>query len=221
MYSVTMKKHIVCFGDSNTFGYCADPSDTASGWPGRFGEDERWPCLLQKALGEEYLVLEEGLSGRTTVFSDPIREGVDGLSYLFPCLVTHEPVSLLIIMLGTNDSKERFSASPYCISMGMDRLVKKALASECWAGEPRVLVVAPPPIDPRMTETDVAESMGAQAPAKSAALAEKYRASAQMNGWAFYDAAGCEMNAVDYMHLTRKGHARLAKELAEQVRKLV
>ena len=63
-----MKKHIVCFGDSNTHGYCADPNDTADRTD-RFNEDERWTCLLQKMLGEEYLVLEEGLSGRTTVFS--------------------------------------------------------------------------------------------------------------------------------------------------------
>ena len=58
-----MKKHIVCFGDSNTHGYCADPNDTAD-HTDRFTEDERWTCLLQKALGEDYLVLEEGLSGR-------------------------------------------------------------------------------------------------------------------------------------------------------------
>ena len=54
-----MKKHIVCFGDSNTHGYCADPSDTVTGGA-RFDETERWTCLLQQKLGEEYLVLEEG-----------------------------------------------------------------------------------------------------------------------------------------------------------------
>lgn len=216
-----MRKHIVCFGDSNTFGCCADPADTSSGWPSRFGEDERWPCLMQKELGEDYLVLEEGLNGRTTVFPDPLREGADGLSHLSPCLHSHEPVSLLIIMLGTNDTKERYSANPYCIAMGMERLVKKAFSIECWATKPNVLVVAPPPIDPRMAGADVAEGMGKDAPAKSAALVAKYEASAKLNGWHFYDAAGCELNSIDYMHLTRKGHARLAGELAKQVRKLV
>ena len=53
-----MKKHIVCLGDSNTHGYCADPADCADGG-NRFNENERWTHLLQKALGEEYLVLEE------------------------------------------------------------------------------------------------------------------------------------------------------------------
>ena len=66
------KKHIVCFGDSNTHGYCADQNDTETA-SDRFSENERWTCLLQKALGEEYLIIEEGLSGRTTVFDDPLH----------------------------------------------------------------------------------------------------------------------------------------------------
>ena len=71
-----MKKHIICFGDSNTHGYCADPGDCADGLLQRFNEEERYPCLLQKFLGDEYLVIEEGLPGRTTVFEDPLHEGI-------------------------------------------------------------------------------------------------------------------------------------------------
>ena len=92
-----MKKHIVCFGDSNTHGYCADPNDSADRTD-RFNEDERWTCLLQKALGEEYLVLEEGLSGRTTVFSDPLHECMSGLDVIYSTLMSHEPVDLLKAM---------------------------------------------------------------------------------------------------------------------------
>ena len=101
-----MKKHIVCLGDSNTHGYCADPADCADGG-NRFNENERWTHLLQKALGEEYLVLEEGLGGRTTVFPDPLHEGMSALDVVYPILMSHEPVDLLVIMLGTNDTKDR------------------------------------------------------------------------------------------------------------------
>ena len=113
-----MKKHIVCFGDSNTHGYCADPKDCADGGD-RFNENERWTCLLQQKLGEDCLVIEEGLSGRTTVFDDPLHESMSGLDYITPCLMSHEPVDLLIIMLGTNDTKDRFYASAACIGIGM------------------------------------------------------------------------------------------------------
>lgn len=105
-----MKRHVICLGDSNTHGYCgAQEGETLCG--GRFSEAERWPCLLQRALGEEYLVIEEGLCGRTTVFPDPLEPGLDAISYLRPCLLSHAPVSLLILMLGTNDTKERFGLS--------------------------------------------------------------------------------------------------------------
>ena len=109
-----MKTHILCLGDSNTHGYCADPKDNADGGI-RFNEDERWTCRLQTALGDKYLVTEEGLSGRTTVFVDPIHESMDALSVAYPLLKSHEVIDLLIIMLGTNDVKERFNANAACI----------------------------------------------------------------------------------------------------------
>ena len=108
------KKHIICFGDSNTHGYCAETD-------GRFDENTRWTCLLQAKLGDEYLILEEGL-GRTTCFDDPTHEGLRGLDYISPCLQTHEPVDLLIIMLGTNDTKERFGCSAESLGNCMKRL---------------------------------------------------------------------------------------------------
>ena len=93
-----MKKHILCLGDSNTHGYCANPNDCADGGI-RFNEDERWTCLLQKGLGDNYLVTEEGLSGRTTVFADPLYENLDVFSYFWGLLKSHEYIDLLIIML--------------------------------------------------------------------------------------------------------------------------
>ena len=128
-----MKKHILCLGDSNTHGYCADPNDCADHGI-RFNEDERWTCRLQKALGEEYLVTEEGLSGRTTVFVDPLHESMDALSVAYALLKSHEVIDLLIIMLGTNDVKERFGANAACIGAGMERLLLKAKSVDCWGG---------------------------------------------------------------------------------------
>ncbi len=135
-------------GDSNTHGYCADPRDCRDAALLRFNEEERWTCLLQKALGEDYLVAEEGLTGRTTVFEDPLCPGLRALDYLYPCLKSHEPVALLILMLGTNDTKERFSANAFAIAKGMERLVRLAQASDCWGpdGAPNILLIAPPAI---------------------------------------------------------------------------
>lgn len=214
-----MKKHILCYGDSNTHGYCADPADCADGGI-RFNESERWPQMLQQALGEDYLVTEEGLSGRTTCFDDPIHEGLNGLTHLYPCLKSHEFLDLLIIMLGTNDTKERFGASAGCIAIGLGRLVKKAKDTECWGPHgPRILVVAPPPIGEGMYGSPVAETMGRGCVEKSRNLAKYYAEQCALLGVSFLDAGalGCEFNRVDYMHLTRAGHATLATNLAQAV----
>lgn len=215
-----MKKHIVCLGDSNTHGYCADPSDCADGGA-RFNEDERWPCLLGRALGEEYLVLEEGLSGRTTVFTDPLHPGMPALDYLYPCLMSHEPVSLLVIMLGTNDTKERFGASAGCIALGMERLARAAMAVDCWAGKANILIVSPPVIGEEMERSGVGGTMGRGCAEKSRGLAALYAGCAQRLGCHYFDAASMEFNQVDFMHLTRRGHAQMAQALSELLPKLL
>ena len=218
-----MKKHIVCLGDSNTHGYCADPADCADGGI-RFNENERWTCRLQKLLGDDYLVVEEGLSGRTTCFDDPLHEGLSALQYITPCLKSHEFVDLLIIMLGTNDVKDRFAVNACCVGYAMARLVKKAMATECWGDKkPNILVIAPPHIGEGMPESDVGPSMGDYCVEKSRQLAKYYKEQCDLIGCHFLDAEemGCEFNQVDYMHLTNKGHATLAEGLAKLVPTLI
>ena len=212
-----MKKHILCLGDSNTHGYCADPKDCADGGI-RFNEDERWTCRLQAALGSDYLVTEEGLSGRTTVFVDPIHESMDALSVLYPILKSHECIDLLIIMLGTNDVKERFAANEYVIGVGMERLIQRAKTIDCWGTQkPNLLVVAPPRIGDGFHDA----VMGNGCVERSRGVAEQFRIVAERNQVHFLNAADCEFNQVDFMHLTRKGHAQLAEKLAALVPEIV
>ena len=212
-----MKKHILCLGDSNTHGYCADPKDCADGGI-RFNEDERWTCRLQTALGSDYLVTEEGLSGRTTVFVDPIHESMDALSVIYPILKSHEFIDLLIIMLGTNDVKERFAANEYVIGAGMERLIQRAKTIDCWGTKaPNILVVAPPRIGDGFHD----DVMGNGCIERSRGVAEQFRIVAERNHAHFLNAEDCEFNHVDFMHLTRKGHAQLADKLAALVPELV
>ena len=213
-----MKKHILCFGDSNTHGYCADRRDSAD-FGERFNEEERWTCLLQQMLGDAYLVIEEGLSGRTTVFEDPLREGASGLKALKPTLESHKPLDLLILMLGTNDCKQRFSNNAYTIAMGMERLITLAQSLPVWTYDvPNILVIAPPPIEEAMLKSPAVEDMGPQALELSRKLAKKYAFACLAHRCQFLDASGIgEMNPVDGMHLTREGHRKLAEKLAQLI----
>lgn len=214
-----MKKHILCFGDSNTYGYWAETD-------GRFDEEHRWTQLLQKKLGEGCLVIEEGLSGRTTCFRDPIHEGMSGLDYIYPCLKSHELIDLLIIMLGTNDTKERFGASAQCIAIGMGRLIKKAISvEECWRGRrPNILLVTPQNIGREYAHTACAATMGRGCAEKSEGLAAEYEALASQLGCHYLDANTVVTdgpNDVDFMHLTAQGHSQLAESLAVKVLQLM
>lgn len=109
-------KNILCFGDSNTFG--SNPSG------GRWDRTKRWPGRLQQLLGEDYYVIEEGCGGRTTSFDDTLELDKNGRRALPVALATHKPLDLVIIMLGTNDMKHRFSALPCDVAYGAGELVQ-------------------------------------------------------------------------------------------------
>lgn len=206
-----MKKRVVIYGDSNTWGY-----DAATG--GRFNEEIRWPMVAAKLLGSEYRILEEGLCGRTTCLDDPFNEGLSGLTYLLPCLQTHSPIDMLVIMLGTNDCKQRFSLTAANIALGMRRLVKKALEAEVWRDKPNILVIAPGPILKECELSDVGKNMGICSD-KSYEIAKEYKLIAKELGVGFFDSASCvTMNDIDFMHLTADSHKALAKKVSEIIK---
>ena len=121
---------LICYGDSNTWG-CIGRWVNSTEPSERFDTDVRWPMVAQKELGDRFHIIEEGLGGRTTIYPKPGEEWKNGEPYLTPCAHTHRPLDLVVIMLGTNDTKDRFYASAACIGIGMARLVKKAQSTEC------------------------------------------------------------------------------------------
>ena len=191
-----VKKHIVCFGDSNTWGYNGETIT-------RFDDDMRWVQLMQKRLGDDYLVMEEGVNGRTAVFEDPLTEGLNGLTALAPVLLAHQPLDLLILMLGTNDCKARYAASAYVITLGMRRLIMKAKSMEVWRDKPRILLMAPMVMDEKLYDVpDIRDGMGPGSVEKSRELPRRYQALATEVGCHFLDSnAHVHPNTTDYMHI--------------------
>lgn len=213
-YSNFPRRRVMVFGDSNTFGF-----DTAS--MERFGDEERYPRRLQALLGDEWTVIEEGLPGRTAVFDDPITEGMSGLSIITPLMMSHAPLDTLVIMLGTNDTKERFGCTAHLIASGLVRLAKKAMHTEAWRGSPDVLLVCPTPIVPAYRDGVFYEAMGEGCAARSAALASRLEPMAKDAGARFLDAGkipGVVNSPLDGMHLTKAAHAALAAALAQTLR---
>ena len=212
-----MKKHILCIGDSNTHGLCTDPSESAD-HGSRYNEEERWTCLLQKALGAEYLVIEEGLSGRTCVYDDPDMDSVNLLPVLHALLNSHEPLDLLILMLGTNDSKVKFNTDARKIAKGMQILLEEAKSVPCWGKNgPKILIVAPVPIEEGVIYPDFNE----KSVETTKTLAREYAFLAVAERADFLDAGGCELTSVDHVHLTKRGHRQLAERMEAAVREIM
>ncbi len=206
---------IVCFGDSNTYGFDQETS-------GRFPRAVRWPGVLAAELGTAAEVIEEGLNGRTTIWDDPYLDGRNGRTYLLPCLRSHAPVDVVVIMLGTNDTKTIFGRSAAEVAAGADALVDIALGSGTGpdGAAPRVLLIAPPaPGD--ITERSEIWGFG-EAKAKGERMPGLYRTVASMAGAAFLDASSLVgVDPADGVHLTPQGHATLGRAVAAAVRGLL
>ena len=205
------QKTILCYGDSNTWGY--DPVNAC-----RYGRDVRWPGVLQKELGRDYYVIEEGLCGRTTVWDDPVEGYKNGLKQLTPILHSHCPLDLVVIMLGTNDLKNRFSVSALDIAWSIGRLVETIRKCETgYTGPaPQVLVVCPAPLNsmPKSPFADIL--IGGKE--KSVALAGVMTDYCKENNIEMIDAGNVlSISDADGLHFQETEHFKLGKAVATKV----
>ena len=175
-------QQVLCFGDSNTWGYNPENGE-------RFPWGIRWTSILQQKLANKDIrIIEEGLCGRTTVFEDPLRQGRKGVS-LFPTLLeTHKPENI-VIMLGTNDCKTVFSASPDVIGKGIRRLLIQA---KQYSADSRILLVSPI----YLGEQKIADEFGVELLAASSVA---------------------DSSEADQEHMNPEGHAALAGAIEEKI----
>lgn len=202
---------IVAFGDSNTWG-----SDPASG--ARLPRAQRWPTIMERELGPEFEVIAEGLRGRTTVHNDPIEPYRSGAEALPPCLMSHAPVDLVILALGCNDLKKRFSVSAFDIAEGAARLIflVRAYGEGPNGAPPKILLMAPPPIAKLTGYAEMFEG-GAE---KSRLLGQRFAEIASREAVAFLDAgAVMRCSDLDGIHYEPDQHALLGAAAAKAVRK--
>jgi lysophospholipase L1-like esterase len=173
---------------------------------------------MQAALGPDWLVIEEGLSGRTTVSDDPIEgELRNGRRYLAPCLLSHRPLDATILMLGTNDLKVRFAKPASEIAMGVRVLIEdiKSLDVGRNGRSPEILLVSPPPIREDLRGWEPVFAGGYQ---KSLELAREYESVADATEVHFFDAGSVvSSTADDGFHLDLEGHAILGRAMCEQI----
>jgi lysophospholipase L1-like esterase len=209
-----MIRTLLCFGDSNTHG---TPPMERSGIYDRFDAETRWPCVARRALGDEWTLVEEGLPGRTAQFPDLMMgDHMDARIGLPIALQSHGPIDVLTLMLGTNDVKARFGATPEKVTAGIAGMVDFALSDEMQTrhGGFRVLLICPPPV---LEQGPFAGEFfgGAET---SRALPPLYRALAAARGCGFLDAGKViAVSPVDGIHYDAAAHQALGQAVAEAV----
>lgn len=212
-----MTKTLLTFGDSNTHG---TPPITHRGTYQRFDENTRWPTLTAKALGPDWHLVEEGLPGRTTCFDDPIMgTHMNGWPAFRMALLSHGPLDVVTLMLGTNDVKTRFGATPDAIMGGLAGLVDIALSDDIQTRHDgfKLLLICPPAI--KEVGPIAAEFWGATE--KSNQLPDLFKALATRRDCGFLDAGKhIETSDTDGIHYEPNVHKTLADAVTTAIQNL-
>lgn len=208
-------KNILCYGDSNTWGYI--PGSNLE----RFPRNIRWTGVLQGLLGDDYHIIEEGLNGRTTCFDDPSWPGRNGLSSFYVTLESCMPVDLIIWMLGTNDAKNFFPGQPHVCGSSIELYdhMMRGRGYGSGKGDPKVLIVSPIAIQ----EDIVRDTFNAGDAARFASkLAGIYKKWADQLGYAFFDASSvAQPDPADGLHMNPDSHAAFARAMEAEIKKII
>lgn len=218
-----MMKTILCYGDSNTWGYV--PTNDHSLLKKRYFHDQRWPGVLQKILGKDYLILEEGLNSRTTNIDYAVPPDRNGKTYLAPCLYTHSPIDLVIFALGGNDAKSYFNRSAEQIRDGMAELVNIVQASvygKDLQNAPKVLLLTPcVPLSfvENMTDENGAYFL-ADSVAKITQVVFLYEILAKEKNCFYLDLSDIKPSSLDGVHYDQAAHNECAKVVSAKIKEI-
>lgn len=213
---------ILCYGDSNTWGFNPKTYELGLDYYLRYDKTVRWTGRLQNLLGDDFTVIEEGLNGRTTCMDDCMNpQDLNGRKYLMPCLGTCAPVDLIVIMLGTNDLKSRFHVTAYDIAAGVEMLVHIVEHTNFGpeGSVPKILLVSPVLLDERLNRSFITDLFDVfEAEKNSRILPPLIKEMADKHGCEYLNCNDyAELSHVDYVHFTAKGHERLAEGLHKKI----
>jgi lysophospholipase L1-like esterase len=208
---------VLCFGDSNTHGTPAEDPEYV-----RLGPDRRWTGLLQQRLGDGFEIVEEGLAGRTTDVDYVDRPHCNGRSYFPAALMSHDPLDVVVVMLGSNDLKSCFRRDAATIANALHGYVDDVATSvtDRQGRTPAVLLVSPILLDDGITAyvDPTGNGFDERSLEASRGLAAKIRVVAEERGVLFADAASVAHAGGDALHLTDDSHQPLAELVAEVIR---
>ncbi len=202
-------KNILCFGDSNTWGYIPVTAQ-------RYPREVRWPGKLQQLLGSEYYVIEAGLNGRTICHDEPGKPNRNGMAILPYVLESNRPLDIVIVMLGTNDLKAMFEQTAQSISNHI-KLLCQSIQTNSYLQEhpPQILLVSPAHV---LIDDGQNSSIKPQANHESQRLHQYYQAVSQELNIAYFDASDVvDMTNADGVHWLASQHIDFAQAICKKI----
>lgn len=200
---------ILCFGDSNTWGY--DPVTK-----NRYPEQIRWTGILKKKLSNENVnIVEEGLCGRTTIYEDRIRPGRRGIDSIEEIFERNETVDSVIFMLGTNDCKSYYKSSPKKIAEGIDSCLEIILK---YVPAKKVLLISPIHLGKNVWKDEFDPEFDQNSVEVSKGLKKEYLEIAKKRNVNFLAASDYVIPSLeDQEHLNVDGHKKLAEVIGRKL----
>jgi len=202
-------KVVLCFGDSNTWG--RNPIDRS-----RYDAQQRWTGILQSNLGQDYYVIEEGLGGRTTDCENPGREGRDGFLYFKPCIESHEP-DIVVLMLGTNDLKDFIDKSSDDIVLSLESYCQHIQVLD---KKTSLVLVSPTGLTLDAPEFMLKDQFSEYGVEKALELPEKIKILSEKYNCVFLDASDFAELGNDGLHWADESHNKFGEEVVQIVRGL-
>ena len=215
------KKSILCFGDSNTWGFIPGAFDPETFYMERYPKTIRWPGVMEKILGNDYYVIEEGLNGRTTNVEYPDLIGRSGTSYIYPCLYSHSPLDIVIIQLGINDLKTIFERDIKMITDGISEIIDMIQCTTFgpdMQSAPQILLLSPPALahEGYLDVNDELLFRGGKA--QSFQFHNYYSKLAKKKHCHYFDLSSkLEYSQIDGLHLDEKGHKKAGILIASKI----
>lgn len=204
-------KKILCFGDSNTYGYTP-----ATGV--RLDECTRWTGRLSALLEKEYLILEEGMNNRNGFFKNPQSIKLCGVDYLPIYLQNHKDIDICILALGTNDAQFFYNLDKQTVQNGLQSLTNSLLDAN---SETKIIIIPPVKIQPNILNGIFSMQFDLSSVKRIEDTFEEYKNFAQTNGFYYLDLNEfVKPSEADGLHYSVESHKIIAEKVAEFVRSM-
>ncbi len=197
-------KKILCFGDSNTWGYI--PKSGA-----RYDKNTRWTSLLQNLLGKNYEIVEAGCSNRTCFIDNP--DGIDKTGYKILPKYLDNTFDVVILALGTNDIQKSFNPSLEDIKKGIENLINitKSICKNA-----KIIIISPCRLSNSIKSDYFKNQFDDISIEKSTHFSEIYKKIAKENNCLFFDWDKIvEVSLLDGLHFSKESHYKIAHKLYE------